>query len=332
MESHVTRRRRTKLLANIARARFHACEHCSQSQAFTYLECILEQCRFSKTEIRRLDGEISCPGCESYLNLSDNVADYSAQDLKAIRRLDAGFQKYLPELKKLNDFVKQYPTLSLLHPIGRRLFREISKGRAEILPPSVWLRASGGKNMTKVDFLPVDKLSRPYRFNHSGQIAFYLANDEETAVVEVLQERKTQTARIWLAELAIDRELRILNVDSLNRRSLFFEVLIHSGFLRFPRQRAGHFQPQYLLTRLVADMARQKGFDGIIYESSQEHPFKSQEIRGRNLVVFNPNFSKFVRVVRFAEYKWKQVVEDPPFNLPSMKLEKWPRRKAAGPR
>jgi RES domain-containing protein len=314
------RGRRTSVLRRLAQSRFYGCEVCSKNDAFTPLEDVLERCRFSQREIRRLDGDISCPGCESYLNLSDNVADYSEGDLKRIRRLDRGFRAYLPQLQALNEFMQQFPTLALSHPVGQRLFREVTAGMAETLPPKTWLRGAGQKTMTADRFLPnLAEPQRPYRFNHSGQPALYLAAEAETAVVEALQERKANTAKLWIAQIAIEKELRVLNINAAKTSSLFLEVLLLSSLLRTPRKKPGHFQPQYLLTRLLADIARRKGFDGILYPSL-EYPY-TYEVRGTNLVLLNPAYSDFVKLGPFQRHIWKQISECPPFDLPQMRLE-----------
>ncbi|MFZ0804143.1 MAG: RES family NAD+ phosphorylase [Terriglobales bacterium] len=171
----------------------------------------------------------------------------------------------MPKLEALNEFMQQFPTLALSHPVGQRLFREVTTGMAETLAPKTWFRGAGQKAITAERFLPnPTEPQRPYRFNHSGQPALYLAAEAETAVVEALQERKANTAKLWIAQIAIEKELRVLNFNAAKTSSLFLEVLLLSSLLRTPRKKPGHFQPQYLLTRLLADIARRKGFDGIL--------------------------------------------------------------------
>ena len=315
-----TRGRLTRELARRAQARFHGCDACSE--AFTSLEEVLERCRLSKVEIQCLDGKISCPGCGKYLTLLDDVADYSAEELKENRRLDAGLEKYIPKFKLLNDFMQRFPTLGLLHPVGEKIFRAVKKANVEVLEPKTWYRGDGRKHVSSVgDFLGSDPM-RPYRFNHAGQRAFYLATEEETAVVETLQERKDRTLRIWLAEISVQKRLRVLNLATRTNQSLFLEILIRSSLMQTPRRAPGYFQPQYLLTRFLADVVRWKGLDGILYTSSQEYPF-TYEIRGTNLVILRPDYRDFVKPGRYERRAWKHTGDWLALDPERMVLDTW---------
>jgi len=301
-----TRGRLTKALVRLAQVRFYACETCNKDQSFTPLEDILERCRFSKAEIKRLDGNVSCPACESYLTLLDDVADYSADELGENRRLETGFQKYVPQFNALNDFLRQFPSLGLLHPVGRKLLSAVRKANTEELEPKTWCRGDGRKHISSAEqFLGYDPM-RPYRFNHAGQRALYLATEEETAVVETLQERKGKPLRIWLAEISVQRKLRVLNVATGANHSLFLQTLVQSTVLHTPRKKPGYFQPQYLLTRFLADIVRRKGIDGIIYVSSQEYPF-TYEMRGTNLVILRSDYRDCVTAGKYERRAWKHI-------------------------
>jgi hypothetical protein len=145
---------------------------------------------------------------------------------------------------------------------------------------------------------------RPYRFNHSGQRALYLAAEEETAVVETLQEHKAKPLRIWVAEMTLQKKLEVLDVAAGANQSLFLRTLVLSTILQTPRKKPGHFQPQYLLTRFLADIARRKAIDGILYRSSQEYPF-TYEMRGINLVILRPDYRDFVTVRKYESRAWR---------------------------
>jgi hypothetical protein len=142
------------------------------------------------------------------------------------------------------------------------------------------------------------------RFNHAGQRSLYLAKEAETAAVETFQEHKAKAAKLWLAELSVRRPLRVLNIGTGTNQSLLLEILIMSSLLRTPRSKPGFFQPQYLLTRFLADIVRSRRLDGIVYASSQEYPF-TFEARGTNLVILRPDYRNFVTVERYARRAWK---------------------------
>lgn len=299
-----TRGRLTRELVRIAQERFHGCEACAKNEAFTPLEEVLERCRLSQSEIRRLDGNVPCPGCEQYLTLLDVVADYSPEEFRENRRLIAGLKKYLPQLESLNGFVQQFPTLGLLHPMGQTIFEAVKKAKVEELEPSVWYRGDGRKHFSSAEqFLGSDPI-RPYRFNHAGQRSLYLAKEGETAVVETLQERKANAVKVWLAEISVRKPLRVLNIGTGTNQSPLLEILIMSSLLRTPRSKPGVFQPQYLLTRFLADIVRSRRLDGIVYTSSQEYPF-TFETRGTNLVILRPDYRDFVTVGKYGKRVWK---------------------------
>lgn len=132
----------------LAQGHFYGCEACAKNEAFTLLEEVLERCRLSKSEIRRLDGNVPCPGCEQYLTLLDAVVDYSPEELRESRRLLVGLKKYLPQLESLKGFVQQFPTLGLLHPLGQTILDAVKKAKIEELEPRVWYRGDGRKHIS----------------------------------------------------------------------------------------------------------------------------------------------------------------------------------------
>ena len=164
-----------------------------------------------------------------------------------------------------------------------------------VLAPQKWYRCVGGKKVSVERVFPAQP-QRAYRFNHTGQLTLYLADDPRTAVVEVLQEDKLKEVRagLWIADVEISSPLRVLDVrmpmpfiDHKGQPSIL-QTLLTGSFLREKKKRKDQFQPQYLVTRFVADLVRYRNLDGVYYTSCHEYLFRD-DVFGTNLVVFNPN-------------------------------------------
>lgn len=317
------RGRKTSVLVKMAQDRFYACEVC-HSDSNVFLETIFKRCGFTQREMKRAAAQITCPGCESSLNLSDNVEPYPPERL----RFDKMLSRDAPRLTDLDQFLRQFPTLPALHATGKELAVAVKKARVTVLAPEKWYRCIGGKKVSVERVFPAQP-QRAYRFNHTGQFALYLADDPRTAVVEVLQEDKLKEVRagLWIADVEINSPLRVLDVrmpmpfiDHKGQPSIL-QTLLSGSFLREKKKRKDQFQPQYLVTRFVADLVRYRNLDGVYYTSCHEYPFRD-DLFGTNLVVFNPNYRSFTTVRTLTAIKWSHSEGDMPLGLPAMLLER----------
>jgi hypothetical protein len=69
------RGRKSRILVKMAQDRFYACEVC-HSDSNVFLETIFKRCGFTQSEMKRAAAQITCPGCESSLELLDYVEPY----------------------------------------------------------------------------------------------------------------------------------------------------------------------------------------------------------------------------------------------------------------
>jgi hypothetical protein len=95
---------RTSVLIDVAQGKFWACEACHKD-ATEFLETIFARCGFTKREMKRVAGEITCPGCENNLELLDYVVSYSPEEL----RFHSLLMRDTPRLAELASFIRNFP-------------------------------------------------------------------------------------------------------------------------------------------------------------------------------------------------------------------------------
>jgi hypothetical protein len=286
------RSRTTQLLRELAEERFHGCDECSKD-AYDSADAILKPLRLSRREALRLNRNLMCPGCEASLTLSDYVAAYSDEELRHNRRFKRWHEEYSSKVNAFEGFSFE---------IQRTITKALKRSHITVLEPGTWYRGLGRKPRSPEDCFPFNRQS-PGRFNHFGQLAFYLGAEKLTAALEVIQNRppKKKHSPLWLAEVTVESKLRVLDVrqpfpDGRQRqKAAFLQGLIESSFLRRPKTGDKPMHPEYLLTQVLADAARWHELDGIIYTSSQEYPY-SYRVFGTNLVIFRQDYRDSVKI------------------------------------
>jgi hypothetical protein len=243
-------------------------------------------------------------------------------------RFDKLLMYHFPRLVDLGHFIKQYPTLAALHKTGKELAAAVGKARVSVVEPRRWFRCLDGKSADIERVFPIQP-QRAHRFNHVGQLAFYLADDPRTAVLEVLQEEKYKEvpAGLWLAVVDINSPLRVLDVRMplpfVNHKGQpsILQTLIAGSFLREKKTRKDDCETQYRVTRFVADLVRDRKLDGIYYTSCHEYPYRD-DVFGTNLVILKTHYRSICTVSeKLTPIKWSQSMENPPLGLPAMLVE-----------
>lgn len=197
---------------------------------------------------------------------------------------------------KLDDFryhLERYPSLALAHPMGKKIHKEINNSKVESIQVNhtSWSRArivSQSRVFEQSDMTaPKIGLSSGGRFHHQGQSVLYLAETDELAVIETL-DNPDVSSLIWIQKYNQENKLTgILDLRqqwaSLGRvQNEVIQALLASRYIfEKVNDRSSKWRPQYFLTTFIADCARQAEFNGIIYSSSRSN--------GSNLVLFNPN-------------------------------------------
>jgi RES domain len=212
-----------------------------------------------------------------------------------------------------------------LHPIGKEVAAGVSKAHIKVLQPQKWYRCIEAEKVDLNRIFPTSP-QPPHRFNHAGQTAFYLADDPRTAVIEVKQEDILKEVRVdlWIVAFEISSPLRVLDarmpmLSGHKRQPSILQTLLTRSFLREKRRDKGRFQPQYLLTRFVADLVRKRNLDGIYYTSCHEYPYRD-DVYGTNLVIFNSEYKSFTSAAAPTRVSWSRE-DDPGLGFSSMVVD-----------
>jgi hypothetical protein len=130
------------------------------------------------------------------------------------------------------------------------------------------------------------------RYHQTGQITLYLGSDEKTAAVEKLRQPKPGFP-LRIAEVALLEPLPVLDL----RMTLWGEDhighwvlrnVVDRRFVSEPTTDMDKSRPQYRVPQYVADLAREHGFRGILYDSTRPPAYNNREAVGYNLAVFEP--------------------------------------------
>jgi len=309
-----TRGRNTEKLRRLAEQRFYACEICNEPNSYELIDVVLDKLRLTRGERRRLERQLRCPNCESPVEPLTQVAAYGPAELGEIRRHVLWIKRYATALRSLEELLDQTPSLGGLHPMAATLAAGLSRLSPTTIHQERWYRARtwrDGEVLKPKDFLPPDPHQvyvKPARFNHAGQVGLYVAKDPSDCAVEIFDD-PSQESKIWIAEIEFREPLKVLDlgiwvVGEQSRLPVVLEGL--RGLLTAKRERADLSPQQYNLSRFVADLARRRGLDGIVYTSSREHPF-GPDVFGKNLVILNHQKAKVVWGPTL--HVWKRVEE-----------------------
>ncbi|MBL8593834.1 MAG: RES family NAD+ phosphorylase [Devosia sp.] len=194
------------------------------------------------------------------------------------------FREARKRIAQENYYVVEPAVRKVFDAIGRRIDNTVAEGttfyRARIgtdgryvtfealsLNPRVRSRPYQGDLLGA----PPPPLARGGRLNRAGVSFLYLASDAETAAAEV---RPHPGHQLSVGSFRAVREVRLanFNVDidafagSDEQLDLFSFIVATDNAMSRPivPEAAGH----YSITQLVADVARQRGFDGVVFKSS----------------------------------------------------------------
>ena len=200
-----------------------------------------------------------------------------------------------------NHFLIEPDLLVLFDSIGERISGTIEEGatfyRARIgVEKTVWsMDLDSRPRQRSVPYTntnlgaPPPLLTRAGRINRSGVSYLYLATDEETAAMEL---RPHPGHEISIGQFRPIRPLRIAKfdveidkfVDSDAQLDLF-EFLVAAN-LAMSQPVTPDSTKGYTLTQLLAEVVRQKGYDGVEFSSSLG--------TGKNVCAFDANVFEYV--------------------------------------
>jgi hypothetical protein len=232
---------------------------------------------------------LECPNCGfSGFDPSDDVGEYTAPELAERAKWDEWFKKWQPKLEQFGSYLADYPYLGAKHPFGRRIVKAISTFPQRDIREEVWWRArrvDSSREFTVQDMLPPppDKAKSEGRFNHYGQVVFYLASTAEAALAETLDKEKGDIIG-WVQQFQIVELPRVLDLTdpdfwSGEERALLTMGLI-SNLRRLAPDRESPWKPEYFIPRFISDVAKEHGFVGIMFNSRWHFE--------KNIVLFQP--------------------------------------------
>lgn len=301
--------RRIRDLVELATGRFYACEFC-RSDALTYIEDLLAPLQLSLREEKRLLRALRCPECGARIRSWTQVLAASEEQVRhseLSRRFD---RRYGQQLEGFKHHLVRFPMLGCLHPFGRSLDRALMRVAGTKLEPATWYRAAKYRpeEPPLLEARPSPQVTRANRFNQMGQVAWYLGVDRETAAVEVLRAPAPQQ-HVWIADVEI-----LETIDVLDLRTALWgqdpaghwilRNVVDRRFISEPVADDDPSCPQYRVPQFVGDLARKRGFRGVLYDSSRPSAYNNPEAFGHNLVLFDPlptNARRAPRLYTFEE-------------------------------
>lgn len=182
---------------------------------------------------------------------------------------------------------------------GTRLYR------ARLMPAGGWLSSYKPLDAKEMGAPPAH-LASAGRLNYQGSSVLYTAESQTVAISEV---RPWNGARISMATLALNRELRVLDLVTTADGTgdpLLYDMEWISHVMGQPQHRDD--MSAYLGTQRFGAVARDLGFEGVRYSSASG-------AAGANVAIFDTEAFAvvqidFVEVDQVAVY-WKEVEEDP---------------------
>ncbi|UAL45562.1 RES family NAD+ phosphorylase [Sutcliffiella horikoshii] len=260
----------------------------------TTIDEILESVKCPEHYRVDIAAHLICPNCgKSGFEQFDVAGTEDVAVLAEERKYQYIITRFADKLDNFRSHIEKYPSLALAHPMGKKIYKEITNSNLDSIKVKhkMWARArlvSQSKVFEQTDMTaPQVGLSSGGRFHHQGQSVLYLAETDELAMIETL-DNPDISSLIWIQKYSQKRELTgILDLrhewSGLGySENEVIQALLASRYI-FDKvvDRSSKWRPQYFLTTFIADCARQAGFKGIIYSSSRSI--------GSNLILFNPN-------------------------------------------
>lgn len=229
---------------------------------------------------------LCCLHCGTELDLSCEIGRKTQEEVAFDDMRSNWHRLYKPKLEDFVQWLEKYPYLGMHHELGRQFIEEIPDFPKRSLPPGqTWYRAravrgSGIPTMHEMG-PPIQPPRSEGRFNHHGQIVFYLAADETTSAAESLGKAR---GIAWVQEYAVGPFENLLDLEGLYSPDDYASAPMLAAGVNWTQphsEEAGdtEWKPQYFLPRFIADCARAVGFSGIVYRSTRFY--------GECLVLFN---------------------------------------------
>jgi hypothetical protein len=231
--------------------------------------------------------KLSCRECgRDDFGLWDEIGIETAEEREHRERWAEWAKKYSGQFDDFATYLAAFPYLALAHPLGRRIRKAIADFPRTTLGKREWWRArtpDGARRFRPKDMAPPppEKATSEGRFNHYGQVVFYLASEPEAAMAETLDSDRGE-AVAWTQRFSVPAKTEVLDLVQPDFYDEARVPILALGLMhRLPalQPRPGSpWKPEYFIPRFIADCAREEGIAGVVFES-QKH-------MGHNLALF----------------------------------------------
>ncbi|SRR6266404_819907 len=243
---------------------------------------------FAKDEFQRLLPHVACPRC-----LRSIGATLYAYELPfSVPEAWEAKQRHLAE-RAVNT-----PFLLLREPFANEIYDNLRIACSDVkstrLSVDLFRGRRCGQRPNDKDFYPPSRENtREGRYNHAGIPVLYLA----TARLTCWRECRRPSSNFYVCRVSIDKAMKIVDLAESDDLDPGLQALIFSSLMSAPSSDEGWYQPQYVLTRFVADCVKANGIDGIIYPSVRCG-------KGNNLAILDTkNFETWLRISGIQEYQ-----------------------------
>lgn len=237
---------------------------------------------YSPAEISTLRHFVRCPRCGDYIRYNLWVYEH---------RFSSG-DELETEIHELLAIGSATPFLLLEHSLAQRVLsavRSCADNCTRITIDKPMYRSRTVDAVVRLGQLPndIETYAAPPaahvgegRFNHAGSPMLYLADAQNTALVEI----GTPGHPCHVARIRVRIPLKVLDLVGIDEGEPNFDLfaaIANSALLSAPRTGDGWLKKQYVFSRFVADCARSAGFDAIRYGSTKAP-------QGTNYVLVGP--------------------------------------------
>jgi RES domain-containing protein len=214
---------------------------------------------FAKDEFNRLLPYVACPRCLQ--SIGSTLYPYE---------LPFGVpEDWEAKQKSLADRAANTPFLLLEEPFAEEIYDDLKKACSEIklssLPVDLFRGRTCSTHPNDEAFLPPPaQKTREGRYNHAGIPVLYLASSRLTCWRECRQPR----SNFYVCRISVNTSMKIIDLAKSDGLNPALQALIFSSLMSAPSSDdSGWHQPQYVLTRFVADCVKANGVHGIMYPS-----------------------------------------------------------------
>jgi len=186
--------------------------------------------------------------------------------------------------------ITKYPFLIYQQPLAVEIYNEIRNNKFPVTSISGELYRA--REVQSSEILISDNMHNPPsgksyagRFNHPGQSYYYLSGSSNTAIKEVISDKKA--ALVWNQKFQINHQIdKILDLSysievvSTTISTLYVALKIYNKFNRSSLNK-DNWKPDYYLTRYIMDCSKKLGYNGIQYNSTKDSYMN-------NVVLFYP--------------------------------------------